>query len=1313
MSNEPTDSETSGVHHSFWTARNAHSKSRPFFAGIRSRRAQKAFRLHVSSIQHVRSFAPRRGSRAAAGLVLPIIAIALLACPAPAVSQLRLSTGIHSMITEEAAQLNGIPQEIVDNITIIRQGSIDEDEDRNPLDNFPWDILEIERWEGFFNWGSHFWNPEAGPNGGILADIHCTSPCLLTLEFTDFLVNFDGMNAYQRASYLMEEAVQFHSSGNLSAAYDNLGRIAHLLEDMGTPAHVHLDWHVWYVFCEECDSDSYEDYMHSYEGDTTTFEATFVTPYSPLTPVDVTTLGDGGYSGTDDLFRLFYNMAITSKDYDSDDAFGNDDAGSRRYYNGLDEEWDIADADCLEIGRSLVPQSISYVAALYIHFWDRTLPKTLTIHSQDPSSGVGVTVSLADQDNESSGWTPFQRTYQYGYGKTLTLTAPTAVGGNPFTKWTKDGHDFPSNTSSQIAITIRDDCTYTAVYAANDRPVLSNPRVVPSTGTTATTFEFLVDYFDADGDPPHPSYHSVTITGGHAGTMTLKSGSPANGTYRYLTSLPVGNYMYTFLFADTTWKPAQAGWYYGPNVHLDTDAVINPIVQCAVISGDLSLQYSRTSYSGPWTDIPITGAILDPITVPAGSVVWFRADVESPNHQFSEFVLIRQGQQVDSSTNNNWSVTLQPDWDEVALEALFQYTPQQYTISGTVTQGDGTPVPGGVDLDLTSATQSLSLNSTDGTFSFSGVFGGVPVTITPSATNYAFTPSTLTFANLDDDQLGSTITAFASDDCVPTTAFVQVPSPVSDQSEATFEWAGTDNVSAPGSLLFQYQLDGVDGDWSAWSSTTSAVYDLPNGTYQMHVRAQDESGNINQVPTVYEFVVNAAPQVTAAVRSLTSVWASRITLENPLGSGVSGDQVVLLPEHSAISDDELTPVRLYAVGDPNLQGASEMMAAALGVPVRIEESGPGWLLTLPTAIAPGETAEYEILWGKVEYFGWNEFVAIPHAFPNVGQAYGSDFQSFGLVDVPYLTQDLTLWLDGRKYRYPYGSYGDSRTWWYWAASDANDPVFEETLLRYEPGQPSGALGPYNVMYRYGQTVGNDARIIALMERAELGSGPTQISFVASVLTHDGQLLSTFESSAVHGGVSLPSSLIRDRVWFVGKIYNDAPADPEYLWMQILDSYGSEVVPRTTIGSVQHPNGANISGVEAVAIGSHTLVLWEHNWQTSQSDFRSQLEYQVRSDTGQSVVGTTVLTSVLPDSTSGEDSYYTGSSLTDATGKAWISYMHVRSGQATEFWYVILDTDGSIWKGADTDCGAQAILPLRSERVHLGHRRKRNRTAVPR
>jgi len=75
---------------------------------------------------------------------------------------------------------------------------------------------------------------------------------------------------------------------------------------------------------------------------------------------------------------------------------------------------------------------------------------TLTVNSTNPSSGVGITVSPADNSALGNGTTPsFVRTYNKN--AQVTLTAPSTASGNSFSSWTNC--DQVSSTTCTVTIT--------------------------------------------------------------------------------------------------------------------------------------------------------------------------------------------------------------------------------------------------------------------------------------------------------------------------------------------------------------------------------------------------------------------------------------------------------------------------------------------------------------------------------------------------------------------------------------------------------------------------------------------------------------------------------------------------------------------------------------------------------------------------------------------------------------------------------------------------------------------------------------------
>jgi len=340
----------------------------------------------------------------------------------------------------EATLIDGLPSELrvyagepKNSVNSIRDsicaGAYDEDADRDPRLT-----TGISTWQGLFNWGTHFWKPDAGPEGGLLEKVG------------DFPVNLEAKNAYQRARDLYADAKAVYSD-DPQTAYHLLGRVVHLLTDMATPAHVHLDVHI--SGASKTGDDSLEEYTAALyvspglSAGRAAFESDF--PVSGLLPSAYRNLPEGGQPGEPFLFRLFYDMAKTAEGFDSDDADGSFDRGSRRgksvvmLNNDLLEAvllcsgrefplplWayqlspsrnkfvlpdsvfnllidtgrcegirlnfphasvvytlsnftstDIGDSDTFRISNSLIPRALENIAGLYRLFWDETHPSML------------------------------------------------------------------------------------------------------------------------------------------------------------------------------------------------------------------------------------------------------------------------------------------------------------------------------------------------------------------------------------------------------------------------------------------------------------------------------------------------------------------------------------------------------------------------------------------------------------------------------------------------------------------------------------------------------------------------------------------------------------------------------------------------------------------------------------------------------------------------------------------------------------------------------------------------------------------------
>ncbi|MGE5306193.1 MAG: FG-GAP-like repeat-containing protein, partial [Alphaproteobacteria bacterium] len=83
---------------------------------------------------------------------------------------------------------------------------------------------------------------------------------------------------------------------------------------------------------------------------------------------------------------------------------------------------------------------------------------TLTVQSSNPITGVSMTVTPKDKNNQSNGPTPFTRTYVEG--TTVTLTAAATSGGNNFVAWSS----CTSAVGAKCSVALTTDKTVTATY---------------------------------------------------------------------------------------------------------------------------------------------------------------------------------------------------------------------------------------------------------------------------------------------------------------------------------------------------------------------------------------------------------------------------------------------------------------------------------------------------------------------------------------------------------------------------------------------------------------------------------------------------------------------------------------------------------------------------------------------------------------------------------------------------------------------------------------------------------------------------------
>src|SRR5207249_3875265 len=93
----------------------------------------------------------------------------------------------------------------------------------------------------------------------------------------------------------------------------------------------------------------------------------------------------------------------------------------------------------------------------------------------------------------------------------------------------------------------------------------------------------------------------------------------------------------------------------------------------------------------------------------------------------------------------------------------------------------------------------------------------------------------------------------------PDTSVLSGPSSPTSSTSASFTFAGTDDVTPPGSLTFECQVDGAGFAVCASPATYSG---LAAGAHTFEVRAKDAAGNVDPTPAAFNWTIDVTPPGT-------------------------------------------------------------------------------------------------------------------------------------------------------------------------------------------------------------------------------------------------------------------------------------------------------------------------------------------------------------------------------------------------------------------------------------------------------------------
>ncbi len=205
------------------------------------------------------------------------------------------------------------------------------------------------------NWLQHFWNPDGGDNDGLWLND----------------------SAYTRASnFLSNYRYMHYAQGDQAYVYRTLGRIAHLVSDMGVPAHVHNDPH-----------------PGANVGDPDWNEQYYIKNYPPPSPE----LNDV-YNGST-LRNIMYVLAEATDDYSTEDCDG--DVYSRADLFNLDLQlmyWQSAG----KAGTGPLIAGVGYegagghVVGIINHFFSTVRPSIIDADGNKSVSGLSDEILEVD-----------------------------------------------------------------------------------------------------------------------------------------------------------------------------------------------------------------------------------------------------------------------------------------------------------------------------------------------------------------------------------------------------------------------------------------------------------------------------------------------------------------------------------------------------------------------------------------------------------------------------------------------------------------------------------------------------------------------------------------------------------------------------------------------------------------------------------------------------------------------------------------------------------------------------------------------------
>ncbi len=334
--------------------------------------------------------------------------------------------------------------------------------------------IHLDGLTGISNFTSHFWNCDLGneSESGLAIEYLGINygPFWSALkkakmywyggnEVYPYIKMLDGLPYRSYRHWYFPGIIELYLSNDIprhkEIAYFYLGRIVHLLSDMGVPAHVNEDSHPKYENYEEYMMEHWHEISHNSDSDGRLLV---------LKPTEY-----------DSLPEIFLNQAQLTQNFPSNNVDGNTTSLTFQSANGWEwnrnpsyiippygDNWPVAETDdwvgnwafpnednLKILANSLMPLNMMYIANLYKLFWDTVHPYPKTIDSRNNCDG-SVAITWQNPQNDNSVPTA---SYKIDYG-TDSNNLDGSISDITETEYTF--HDLTVNSTYYFSVTALD-----------------------------------------------------------------------------------------------------------------------------------------------------------------------------------------------------------------------------------------------------------------------------------------------------------------------------------------------------------------------------------------------------------------------------------------------------------------------------------------------------------------------------------------------------------------------------------------------------------------------------------------------------------------------------------------------------------------------------------------------------------------------------------------------------------------------------------------------------------------------------------------